>query len=444
MLIRFLLACGLLCAAERPRILVLTDISSLTAGVREPDDGQSLVRFLLLANEYDIEGIVASSNMGHGQVVRPELVREAIDAYAKDFPQLRKHDQKYPEPESLRRLVKAGQPVAGPKVEPEMSYGEGKDTEGSQWIIAAGDREDKRPLWILIWGGSADLAQALWRVRQDRSPADAARFIKKLRVHSIYHQDSTGAVLEQEWPDLFYMVRNHGIRGMYRGGDVSLSNAAWVKRNVTEGKGALGALYPNYSGGDIWSSRLGKVLGVKEGDTPSFLFLFPNGLNDPEQPELGGWGGRMEAQSRGRLRWEDAVDRDAPLSDPDRRMMAVHRWRVDFQNEMAARLDWTVKEPGEANHAPVAEVKGFARRTFKAGEWVMLDASGSSDPDGDKLDYEWMIYPASPGVEIKDLGRGKARVTAIVKGHVNVVVRVRDQGVPALSRYARVMLNVTR
>ena len=40
----------------KQRVFVLTDITN------EPDDQQSLVRFLVYANEYDIEGLVATSS----------------------------------------------------------------------------------------------------------------------------------------------------------------------------------------------------------------------------------------------------------------------------------------------------------------------------------------------------------------------------------------------
>ena len=66
---------------ERPRLVVLTDISSLTAGVAEPDDGQSLIRLMLYADEFDIEDMVAFSNMADVQRVRPELIRRVVDAY---------------------------------------------------------------------------------------------------------------------------------------------------------------------------------------------------------------------------------------------------------------------------------------------------------------------------------------------------------------------------
>src|SRR3954470_13248699 len=64
--------------AARPRLLVLTDISSLTPGLREPDDGQSMIRLMLYANEIDLEGLIASSNLVHGQTVRSELIREVV------------------------------------------------------------------------------------------------------------------------------------------------------------------------------------------------------------------------------------------------------------------------------------------------------------------------------------------------------------------------------
>ena len=119
----------------RPRLLVLTDISSLTAGVAEPDDGQSLIRLMLYANEFDIEGLIATSNLGHGQKTRPDLIRQVVDAYEKVRPNLLRHDPRYPPAEVLRGCIKAGQERAGPHVPVIESVGDGKDTEASDWII---------------------------------------------------------------------------------------------------------------------------------------------------------------------------------------------------------------------------------------------------------------------------------------------------------------------
>jgi hypothetical protein len=166
-------------------LIVLTDISSLTAGVAEPDDGQSLIRLMLHADEFDIEGLVATSNLGHGQEMRPDLIRRVVDAYAEVRPNLTLHDARYPPASTLAGVIKSGQPVAGPEVPVERSVGEGKDTQASEWIIAVVDRPDPRPVWVVIWGGSADLAQAVWKVRATRAPDRLARFVSKLRVHAI-------------------------------------------------------------------------------------------------------------------------------------------------------------------------------------------------------------------------------------------------------------------
>ena len=163
----------------KPRLVVLTDISSLTAGVAEPDDAQSLIRLMLYANEFDIEGLIATSNLGHGQKTRPDLIGQVVDAYEKVRPNLLIHDPRYPAAEVLRNRIKAGQDHAGPRVSVMGSIGEGKDTAASAWMIQCVDRPGPRPLWVVIWGGSADLAQALWRVRRDRTPKELARFYRK-------------------------------------------------------------------------------------------------------------------------------------------------------------------------------------------------------------------------------------------------------------------------
>ena len=69
----------------------------------------------------------------------------------------------------------------------------------------------------------------------------------------------------------------------FSGPDFSLVSNDWIDEHVQHGHGPLGELYPD-------------IAYIMEGDTPSFLFLIPNGLNAPEHPEWGGWGGRYEKQ----------------------------------------------------------------------------------------------------------------------------------------------------
>jgi hypothetical protein len=316
----------------KSRLLVLTDITSNTTRVREPDDAQSMVRLLAHANEFAIEGLIATSNLGHGQVTRPELIRELVDGYEKVLTNLRLHDPAYPDVATLRRGIKAGNPVADRDIPAEKCVGKGLDTEASEWIIARGDAPDARPLWITVWGGTADLAQALWKVTASRSASDAAAFRTRLRVHAINDQDGTAQWIRETYPDLFYITRRFGIRGMYRGGDRALVSSDWVEKNVRQGHGPLGALYPNYDGGDIWSGKLGAVRGIKEGDTPSFLYLLPNGLGDPNEDAVSGIPHRT-------VLWTPAI------TTPTRRPILPPTWRRHTAgvqpSRMSSRRVWT-------------------------------------------------------------------------------------------------------
>jgi len=314
-----------------PRLFVFTDISSLQGGVREPDDAQSMIRLMLYSNQIDLEGLAASSNLKHGQLTRPELILEIIAAYEKDLPKLRAHDPAYPAASDLRALVCSGQPVAGPAIPVEKSIGDGKETDASRALIKAVDRNDPRPLWVAVWGGTADLAQALWSVRQTRSPEQQAAFIAKLRVHAIDNQDSTAAWIQKEFPTLFYIQRSIAMRGMYRNGDTSLVTQEWVNEHA-KGHGALGELYPIYDGGDRWTNKLGRVRGIKEGDTPSYLNLISG---DP----MRGWGGTFIKTGPKRFSDEPAPA-DAAPGDLNPAVVGVYRHRAEFQADFARRLEW--------------------------------------------------------------------------------------------------------
>src|SRR5262249_52537799 len=158
-------------------------------------------RLLVHANEFDIEGLIASASGIPGElkdeVVRPDLIRDVLKAYGQVQPNLAKHQPGFPTEQALRERVKAGNPKRGAE-----SVGAGKDTEGSDWIVTVADRDDARPLNIAIWGGSTDLAQALWRVRKERSAERVKTFLARLRVYDIDQQDSAGPWILENFPDL--------------------------------------------------------------------------------------------------------------------------------------------------------------------------------------------------------------------------------------------------
>lgn len=77
-------------AGDRPRVIVISD--------GEIDDECSMVRFLLYANEWDVEGIITSSSQYHWQGHRwagDDWVEPNLDAYARVYPSLEKHDPAY-------------------------------------------------------------------------------------------------------------------------------------------------------------------------------------------------------------------------------------------------------------------------------------------------------------------------------------------------------------
>ncbi|MEX2232909.1 MAG: DUF1593 domain-containing protein [Cyclobacteriaceae bacterium] len=434
---------------NKPRLIILTDISAFLHEEGEPDDSQSMVRLMLYSNELEIEGLIATSNLRHGQRTRPELIKQVLDSYDKVHPNLLLHDKNYPSANQLSGRVKKGTPIASPQVPVDESIGEGKDTEGSDWIINVVDKEDPRPVWIAIWGGSADLAQALWNVRATRTPDQVKEFIAKLRVHAVYDQDATGPWIREQFPGLFVIFRHHGIRGMYRGGDTTLVRSAWVETNIRNNHGPLGALYTHYRGGDIWGRALGRVNGIKEGDTPSFLFLLSNGLNDPEHPEWGNWSGRFKRDSTAKNLWVEAIDSIANFkTDMDPRMAALYRWRPAWQADFEARLDWCVKPFQDANHAPRLDINVKELITH-AGKQAKLTSPAASDPDNNELRFNWYFYPEAgtyTGVlpPLKATGRVAFFTAPTVPSPqtIHIVLEVTDNGKPALTSYKRFIVLV--
>jgi len=113
----------------------------------------------------------------------------------------------------MRRLlqrVKSGRPEYG-----MSGVAAQKDTDASRLIIEAVDRADPRPVWLTLWGGATDLAQALWTVRATRSADAVASFVSKLRVYSISDQDDAGPWIRATFPSVFWIVSAHAF-GQYR------------------------------------------------------------------------------------------------------------------------------------------------------------------------------------------------------------------------------------
>lgn len=451
-------------ALQRHRLIVLSDIEA------EVDDTESFVRLLLYANEIDLKGLVATTSVWKKTSVAPEAIRKLIAAYEKVRPNLLKHEGGFPTATALLGLVKQGLPLYG-----MQGVGDGKDSEGSEWIIKVLEEKDDRPLWVSIWGGANTLAQALYKIKQAKPEAEAKRLVSKLRVYTISDQGDSGIWIRKTFPDLFYIVSPGddygsatwtGINSFIKGINNETISNGWLAQNIQQGHGPLGAAYPDVAYG-------------MEGDTPSWLSLIPNGLNAPEHPGWGGWGGRYELyqpdftklkkgnsgvpfERESRAIWTNATDRYTPFvySDYGRTVkldtasfsdykVTLWRWRDDFQNDFAARLDWCVKSFEQANHPPLPVLGSPEEITVKSGQGIALDASGSSDPDGDNLSFLWFSYPEAGSYKKPVITTAENSHNLYVaaprlekKETAHIILKVTDKGNPRLSGYKRVIVTI--
>lgn len=450
--------------AQKNRVIILSDIEA------DPDDTQSFVRLFLYANEIELKGLVATTSVWQKTKVAPGSINRIIHAYGKVLPNLKKHDPRYPGEEALLKLVKQGIPKYGME-----GVGDGKDSPGSDWIIKVLEEEDERPLWISVWGGSNTLAQALYKIKKTKTGPETKKLIAKLRVYTISDQDDSGIWMRNNFPGLFYIVSpgDHysssiwaGINTVVEGINNEEISNSWIAKNIQQHHGALGAIYPDVA----W--------GV-EGDTPSFLSLIPNGLNNPEHPEWGGWGGRYEwyqpdfaNQKKGtsgvpfepetRKIWANATDNYTPYTGKEfgrtvgrdsvsfnDAKATLWRWRKDFQNDFAARINWTTQSFQQANHPPVPVLSHPDQFTVKSGQGFDLDALGSTDPDGDNLSFLWFNYPEAGSYKKPITIAAENAHGVYVKAPevdkmetLHFILKLTDKGTPALSRYKRVIVTV--
>lgn len=232
------------------RVIVLSDFPPLDvipggAGYgpaekrSDPDDIQSMVRFLLYANEFEVEGLIASSGTFANEANKSHLL-DMLSIYDQVDENLRRHDSDYPTADYLRSVTWEGRSGSWGKPANEI-LGEGNNSEASEAIIHMVDQADPRPVWVLVWGGPQEVAQAIWKVQHTRSRDALETFLSKLRIYMIGlgnkpGQDGSGQWLLDHFPGLFIIVSQKTYSGMFAQ-ESPLGNLEWLNANVREGHG---------------------------------------------------------------------------------------------------------------------------------------------------------------------------------------------------------------
>jgi len=445
----------------KPRVIVTTD--------GEADDRASMVRFLLNTNEFEVEGIINSSSQFHWvggsgwHAFHPvEWVKEYIDLYAKVYDNLKLHDKNYPTPEYLLSKWKVGN-----------INGVGEDeirTEGAEFIAQLLLDNDTRPLWIQAWGGCNTISRALKIIQEDH-PEKMAQAAAKMRLFLIWEQDESyqkyirpnweqfniPTIISDQFDCIAYIWPKVLPQDMK-----TYFEADWMTKNILKGHGALCDVYENNNGAFN-----------AEGDTPSFLHNIPTGLRNMESPGFGGWGGRY-VKVRNNVwmdplpdatyirptgqwgfsnSWSKKMEHDTAADKVSIRtnyFKPIWRWLNHVQNDFAARADWCIKNYTAANHHPVVNLKNTPLDIkAKACAKIKLDASASTDPDGDTLSFRWWHYAEAGTYTGGTLAESKEAKTKIkipkdVKpgDTIHMICEVTDSGTPALTRYQRVIITI--
>lgn len=429
----------------KPRLVVCTDIAPADV---EPDDMESMVRLMAYADMFEIEALITSVgwNCDPYPAEWAEYLQRVIEAYRKDVPKLMRRSgqqefmpledenkQQYigywPSADYVKSRAVMGSIHGGIK-----AIGADNDSPGSELLIRLADEDDTRPIYVAAWGGANTLAQAIWRVKQTRSAEELKKFVRKFRIYTITDQDmqysmrmnrsySSHMWLRKEFADDLQFVWDEGTWQE----QCELGKRHWQQhKDNIQGRGALGGEYPTYK----W--------GV-EGDTPSFLYVMPNGLNNPEDPHQCGWAGYHE---RGMCA-DSLTTAWTSWQEPVRSISVGYKQRFypDELNDFMARMQWAAEGKGNLNPYVVIQNDTI--------NLLSLDASKSFDPDGDNLQFSWWQQPEIGKTKVKieqaDQPIATLRIPADAKGDtIHIICEVHDDGPYHLPAYRRIIIKIMK
>jgi Protein of unknown function (DUF1593) len=464
----------------------------------EIDDVDSYIRMLLYANEFIIEGLIYSSSMWHykgdgkGTRMISEMeitkkmygerthlrwpgtmwMNDLLGAYEKVYPSLSKNAAGYPTAAHLKSLVKVG----NINFEGEME----QDTEGSDFIKQKLLDNTTQPIYLQVWGGTNTIARALKSIEDEyRNTGGWEKIYKKVCdkaiIYAILDQDATyRKYVSVYWPDIKVYYNSHQFWCLAYPWKAAIDKklhplleGKFMGENIINNHGPLTKMYYSYGDGQHQEGDDENIQGdsnkikntqwgsfnqydfISEGDSPAFLHLINAGLDNQANPEYGGWGGRLKQSKTNPNRWEDGADvADInPLTQKADPAYPQIRWLQALQNDFAARADWCIKNYAAANHPPKISV-AKNKMAIKPGQTITINAA-TADPDKNKVNVIFWQYqeagtsPEKVAIDTKG-NRAQILVSAAAKSGdtFHIIAEAKDNGIPALTRYQRVVLTV--
>jgi hypothetical protein len=493
---------------ERPRIVVTAD--------PELDDNNSLIRFLLYSSDFEVEGLIYASSgfhwKGDGKGTKwfvpgreyarfgldtcpctswrwakdERFIHDAVDAYAKVYPNLKVHNPDYPSPDELKSKIRYGNI--------EFDGDISKDSPGSDLIKSLMLDDKPGQLFITAWGGQSTIARALKSIQEQYENTTQWQAIKKKISRKVVllpsgDQDDTYAkYIKPNWPDIDYRQftsgPNYGYGAQLRAKkeDSIYMTASWVKENISD-RGPLGALYRVWGDGKqmvkgdimdyfgfagytndqlkqmgyvVWMPVQPKGSWLGEGDNPTFMNMLGNGLRAYEAGSYGGWGGReiIDRNTKNIFFQSDDTTTQGMVNALSTSTERANKTAYpDFfpaaQHDFAARLQWSVTSKyADANHEPIVKIEGPLNIMASAGEKIRLNGT-ASDPDGNAVSTKWWQFQTGTYSEkamISNPGSIQTLIEipkdAVTGQTLHIILEATDNGSPSLTRYQRVIITV--
>jgi Protein of unknown function (DUF1593) len=520
-------------SSAKPRVVITAD--------PELDDNNTIIRAILYSSDVKLEGLVYVSSQFHWRgdgkgttqyIAGREYTRlglcpctswrfapdehfidNIVSAYAKAYPNLKVHDPDYPSPEELKSKIKWG------NVDFDGDFS--KDTDGSNLIKSLLLDDAPGPLYVTAQGGESTIARALKSIHDQYAntpqwEAIRDKVSRKLIIVPSGDQDDTDtSYIRPNWPgvrEYHFMGINFGYGAQDHAAPENkiYFSREWTRQNISS-RGPLGALYRVWGDGKqfvkgdrtdyfglsgytsnqladmgymVWMPPHPKGSFLGEGDTPTFLNLIDIGLRAYENPQWGGWGGRMvpgahpfsfsatpppilpadtSGVARGlapaggnegkgiALKGGSVISIDFhPPPVPARTAAISAGFFAAAENDFAARMLWSVTPKfSDANHPPGVSIRGPQDISATPGSTVRLQGE-ASDPDHDTVTIRWWqyndagTYPGDIAFSEPTALTTTFRVPDDAKPGqtIHVILEATDNGTPPLTRYQRVIVTI--